>query len=276
MPQVTIDHLPMYYCDEGRGDVVVLLHGLGSSCDDWHQQQAILSQYYRVITIDLRGHGRSGKPNEPYSIHQFATDVTGLLSHLQIERFHLVGFSMGGMTAFQMAVDHPTHLLSLTVINSAPAVPYQRLAEKILVWQRLLAIRVLGMETLGRIIGRKLFPAPQQKPLLEQFTAQMKKNCKSAYIHSLKSFLGWSVTDQLHKLTMPVLVIGADHDYTTTESKRAYAEKIQRVQVAVVKDSHHATPIDQPQQLNHLLLEFLAQPFQSTRISPANSTSHIQ
>ena len=119
----------IYYEDVGRGEPLILIHGLGSSTQDWEYQIPELQKYFRVIAIDVRGHGRSGKPVETYSIQTFANDIKALIKHLELDKPHIVGISMGGMIAFQLAVDHPELLGSLTIVNSAPEVKAHNLKQ---------------------------------------------------------------------------------------------------------------------------------------------------
>jgi len=108
--------VPISYTDEGHGPPVVLIHGLASSGDrNWRRPGVIqrLTPHYRVITIDVRGHGRSGKPESEsaYGV-QLEEDVVRLLDRLHIHRAHLVGYSMGGMIAMKMLVLHPDRVQS--------------------------------------------------------------------------------------------------------------------------------------------------------------------
>ena len=75
MPTVAVNGIEVYYEQAGEGRPVLLLHGLGSSTRDWEYQTAVLSREYRVITMDVRGHGRSSRPPGPYSVAQFAQDA---------------------------------------------------------------------------------------------------------------------------------------------------------------------------------------------------------
>ena len=97
----------LHYEEYGRGAPLVLVHGLGSSCQDWEMQIPELAADYHLILLDLRGHGRSDKPRERYSIAGFSADLMALLEHLNTGPVHFVGLSMGGMVGFQFAVDHP-------------------------------------------------------------------------------------------------------------------------------------------------------------------------
>ena len=112
MPELTLKDTNIYY--ELHGDasnpVVLFLHGLGSSVRDLDLQVPAFSHDYCVLTIDMRGHGRSSKPSEQYSMPIFAKDVIAVMDNLQIEKAHIVGLSMGGMIAFQLAVDCPERI----------------------------------------------------------------------------------------------------------------------------------------------------------------------
>jgi len=257
MQYCTVNNIKLCYQDVGSGETIVFLHGLGSNSTDWQQQIDHFSQKYRVIAIDCRGHGRSDKPEGKYTIPLFCSDVLQLLSILKIEAFHLVGFSMGGMMAFQIAVDNPQMIKSLTIINSAPAVPYNTLAMKIMVWSRLALIKFMGLEKLSKVISKKLFPLDNQNNLRSQFSASMQMLTKSSYARSLISFLGWDVSDKLPLLTMPVLVVAAEHDYTPVEVKKEYCKKISNAKLVVISNSYHATPMDQPDTLNEHIASFI-------------------
>src|SRR3979490_2760123 len=107
------DGCNLHYEEYGKGPALILVHGLGSSCLDWELQIPLLSTQYRLIVVDVRGHGRSDKPRERYSIPGFSADLLALMDYRQLERAHVVGLSMGGMIGFQLAVDQPQRLSSL-------------------------------------------------------------------------------------------------------------------------------------------------------------------
>ncbi|BFM16811.1 alpha/beta hydrolase [Maricurvus nonylphenolicus] len=257
MPYCNTNGIKLFYQESGQGEPVLFLHGLGSCGEDWQDQIDAFSHDYRVITVDTRGHGRSDKPLGPYNMPTYASDVINLLDHLGIKRCHLVGFSMGGMIAFQIAADAPERLNSLTIVNSAPAVPYNTLSEKLEFCLRIAVIRLFGMKLLARIIGKRLFPEARQKSLYQRFITRMQGNPTTTYIEVIKSLIGWDVRPTLGNLEMPVLIISADNDYTPVSYKTEYANKISTANLVVINNSRHATPIDQPQQLNKEVFQFL-------------------
>lgn len=115
--------VPIHYVDKGRGVPVVLLHGFtGSYARHWEAtgvMEALETAGYRVIAMDCRGHGQSGKPSDPgqYGL-EMVRDVVRLLDRLNIGRAHIVGYSMGGAIANQLLVNYPGRLITATLLGA--------------------------------------------------------------------------------------------------------------------------------------------------------------
>lgn len=257
MPVVNLETISLYYEEQGKGEPLLLLHGLGSDGRSWEYQIEPFAKHFRVIVADVRGHGRSAKPSGPYSVSQFARDIFALLDHLQIDQFHLLGLSMGGMIGFQMAVDQPERFKSLTIVNSGPELVPRGFRQKWQIWQRRLITRFVSMEKIGEIIGGRLFPEPHQAAYKEQFVQQMGGNDPQAYRAATNALLGWSVSEKLDRIQFPVLVISADMDYTPVALKEAYVRQLPTARLHVIENSRHATPVDQPEAFNTAVLQFL-------------------
>lgn len=249
----------LHYEESGFGTPVLLVHGLGSSTRDWEYQVPELEKRHRVIALDVRGHGQSDKPRERYSIGAFAEDVIALLDHLHLGRVHLVGISMGGMIGFELATRWPERLNSLTIVNSAPEVKPRNLREYLEVARRLFLAHVLGLDTVGKALGKLLFPKPEQADLRRKIQQRWPQNDKRAYLSSLHAIIGWGVQERLARITCPTLVISADRDYTPVSLKQAYVGNLPNARLVVIEDSRHATPLDQPERFNTTLLDFLEQ-----------------
>lgn len=118
------------YVDQGVGEPIVLLHGVGGSVETWTASGILqeLTRNYRVIAFDQRGHGKSGKPHDPGKYgREMDLDVIRLLDHLGITRAHVAGYSLGGMIVSQLITLHPERFASATLIagpgrfaNTAP------------------------------------------------------------------------------------------------------------------------------------------------------------
>ncbi|HNS40900.1 MAG TPA: alpha/beta hydrolase, partial [Promineifilum sp.] len=181
MPTVHTNGINMYYEAAGQGEPLLLLHGLGSQSEDWAFQFPAFSQHYRVIAPDIRGHGRSDKPRGPYSVSMMADDVLGMLDALAIESTHIVGLSMGGMIAFQMAVDHPERVRSMVIVNSGPSLVPRTIREWLALQQRLLLAQLFSPARSGEFISRRLFPKPEQAAMREQLVERWSANDPGAY-----------------------------------------------------------------------------------------------
>ncbi|MBW2478154.1 MAG: alpha/beta hydrolase [Deltaproteobacteria bacterium] len=258
MPVEPIDDLPIYYEVHGQGPTLILIHGLGSSHLDWEHQVEFLAEHFQIVTIDLRGHGKSGKPPGPYSVSLFASDVAKLIRSLRLAPAHVAGISMGGMVAFQLAIDAPELLKSLVIINSGPALVLRTTQERAAFFLRGLIIRCLGMGYLAQMLGKMLLPEPHQKSLQIKLINRWSKNDKKAYLASLRAITGWSVEDHISAIQCPSLIMSADNDYTPVGFKQAYLSKMIRAELVVIRNSRHLSPIDQPKQVNNAILKFLS------------------
>ncbi|MBT1065354.1 alpha/beta hydrolase [Bowmanella sp. Y26] len=251
------DNVRLRYQDVGRGAPVLLLHGLGSCTEDWLYQIAALSTNNRVIALDLRGHGQSAAVRQAYLMRQLAEDAQALMEHLQLPAYHVVGFSMGGMVAFELALHAKESVQSLVIINSGPQALANSAKKRWQLMLRQLIISVLGMRSLGRVIGRKLFPQPHQQALRERFESGMAKMDKTSYQLALRAISQFSVQSSLPRITQPTLVISSDQDYTPISHKAEYVRLMPNARLVVIENSRHATPIDQPDALNKVLTEFI-------------------
>jgi pimeloyl-ACP methyl ester carboxylesterase len=258
MPKLHVRDIGLCYEVNGQGQPVVFIHGLGSSARDWELQVPVFSKQYQVVTFDIRGHGKSDKPRGPYSIPLFAADTAELIKELGFTPAHVVGISLGGMIALQLAVSAPDLVRSLTVVNAGPEFIVRTAKERLQVLQRQLIVRLLGMRKMGEVLSKRLFPKPDQEELRRLFVEHWAENDPRAYRDAMRAIVGWSVTDHLSEIQCPTLVIAADQDYTPVALKEGYAARMPRAELVVIGDSRHATPVEQPEQFNEALMAFLS------------------
>ena len=258
MPKQLANNINVYYEIHGEGQPLVFIHGLGSSTQDWEPQVAEFAKSFKVITFDLRGHGQSDKPAGPYTLSQYSDDLAGLLQALGIASAHIVGISLGGGIAFQFAIDHPTQVKTMTIVNSAPTLgdPAQVKPE---IDRRVGIVQQMGMRAMGQALAPNLFPKPEHAALRESFVESWAQNDPQAYIEATRSMLDWNVIAQLGAIKCPSLIIAADQDYSPVAVKEAYIKLMPNAQLVVIPDSHHATPIERPAEFNAALAKFLAE-----------------
>lgn len=262
---ITINDTRIHYEVAGSGEPLLLIHGLGSSGRDWFAQVDHFADTYRVITLDVRGHGKSGT-SDGYSLPVLAQDAATLLRELDAAPATVVGLSLGGMIAFQLAIDHPELVQRLVIVNSRPEVRLESFHDY---WQyglRWLVARLLGMRTTGHILAHRLFPKPEQGRLRTAFIDRWAQNDRNAYLRILDAIVGWSVADRIGTITCPTLLVVAEEDYTPFSKKRDYAQQIPNAELVVLPDTRHAAPVEQPDHFNTVLEDFL----QRTRPSAAS------
>ena len=257
--RIQVNDIDVAYTTAGPPDAepVLLIHGLGSSRHDWRLQVPALARGHCVVAYDVRGHGDTDKPRSRYRMAQLADDAVGLARALGLGPVHVVGLSLGGMIGFQMAVDHPDMVRSLAVVNSGPEVVARSVRDWWRLQLRLFLTWAFGPVAIGHLVGKRLFPRPEQEPLRRAFRDQVASNDRHAYLNMTRAIVGWSVADRLARVTCPVLVVTGDRDYTPVAAKEAYVARLADARLVVVADSGHATPIDQPDALNRELLAFL-------------------
>ncbi len=257
MPYDTVDDTRLHYTERGRGAPLLFVHGLGSSSRDWAAQVEDFAKRYRVLRVDLRGHGRSERGEGPYSIAQFAREVAVLLRKHAHGPAHVVGLSMGGMVALELAASAPRLLRSLVVVNS---VADMRLHSWRDVWfyvSRRLAVQALGMRRVGRLLARQLFVKPDQGALRRTLVERWAGTDKQAYLWSMDAIMQWSVADRLHRIDTPTLLVSSDEDYTPVAEKRQIRAQMPRAELAVVHDARHALPVERPAAFNAVVDDFL-------------------
>jgi len=246
----------LFYRSRGHGAPLVMLHGLGSSTEDWEYQLPAFVRRRRVVMPDFRGFGASDKRG-PYTVETFTSDVWTLLEHLDIGRFDLLGYSMGGAVAMQMAIERPQAIGRLILSNTLPSFRTDTMAKRALMWSRLLVMSAFGPRMLASIFTKRLYPKPDQAELRERLARRNALNDRWVYIATVRNLTRWSVQDRIDRLTMPVLVLAAEDDYFKVDDVEVFARALPNARLRIFPGTHHGLPMEQPEAYNAAVLEFL-------------------
>lgn len=252
----TVNGVRIAFEELGRGDAVLLLHGLGGSHDDWRLQLPEFAKRYRVIVPDLRGFGASGR-REPFTIQQHARDMLALMDALEIPDARVVGLSMGGAVAIEMSLARPGAVASLVLANTAPSFRLSSWERRRMAWLRILLASLLGVGAVARITGRGFFPARGQGRLRRRLIRRASETSRWVYLATLRALTRWNAEERLAAIRVPTLVLGAEFDMTTTAEKRHWAERIHGARVVELPGSRHHSEQDSPERFNHEVLAFL-------------------
>jgi 3-oxoadipate enol-lactonase len=258
MPKLLVDNTGIYYEVTGQGEPLVFIHGLASNSRSWKKQVPFFSQHYRVITYDIRGHGRSDKHIESYSIELFAADTRELLRTLGIGSAHVVGFSMGGMVAFQLAVDAPELVRSLVAVNCCPEGSMRTFNNGVECVKHMVGLQINGIRHRGKNNSGKPLPAFGEARPHQSVIQRMAVTNKLAYANAFGALVKWSVADRLDTIKCPTLMITSDEDFVPVSIKEGYASKIPCAELVVINNSRHGTPRESTEEFNAVLLEFVS------------------
>ncbi|MEM9056387.1 MAG: alpha/beta fold hydrolase [Pseudomonadota bacterium] len=257
MPTAIINGAELYFETHGSGEPLLLIHGLGSSHLDWEFQVPDFARHFQVITVALRGFGPSDRTQGPFTVEQHASDIAALLDHLKLRKTHLLGYSMGGAIAFQLAVDFPNRLRSLVVVNSQPSFELDHWRKHMMVITRIGMAKLMGMQRMARYVAKRIFPGPHQAHLRETMRERHGGNCRTVYLATLRALAGWTVADRIGEIRVPTLVLAGADDLSPVEEKRRFTDSMPNAVCRIIANSGHGTPFDQTRELNAAVLDFL-------------------
>jgi 3-oxoadipate enol-lactonase len=259
MPMIDADGCLLNVTVEGRdgGPTLMLSNSLGCTLQMWDPQMPALTQIFRVIRYDRRGHGKSSVPPGPYSIERFGRDVLAILDDLNIEKVHWCGLSMGGMVGQWLGANAPERLDKIVLSNTSSYYPDPSF------WHaRIKAVRDNGLASIAdAVIGGWLTQEfrDRQPDLAEKMKAMLVATPLEGYIGSCQALAQLDLRADLPKIKSPTLVIAGRYDKSTPI---AMAEAI-RSQIPgasmTILDAAHISNVEATLAFNDAVLGFLTQ-----------------
>jgi 3-oxoadipate enol-lactonase len=238
--------------------LVVLSHSLACSMVMWTPQLDLLEADFGVLRFDTRGHGDSDAPQGSYTLEQLVDDAIGLMDALDIDRFHWVGLSMGGMIGQGIALHHSSRLESLVLADTAAIIPDAAQP----VWQeRIDAARKQGMQAVAESTLERWFTPNYLElnpPAIEQIRRQILATPVAGYIGCSEAIRRLNYLDQLSGLQTPTLImVGADDPGTPVEASEAMQEQIKGSNLVVIPEAAHLSNIEQSEIFSTNLMDHL-------------------
>jgi 3-oxoadipate enol-lactonase len=239
---------------------VVFIHGFPFSQEMWRPQVAELSRDYRVITYDVRGHGKSKVGDGQYTIEFFVDDLIGLLDHLRIEKVVVVGLSMGGYIALRSIERNPERFRGLVLCDTRSEADTNE--GKIKRAASIQSVRTGGVKKYAEGFVRAVF-APQtfeRNPEAVKFIRNIIENTSPISIAGTLLALAsrTDTTESLSKINVPTLILVGEHDaLTPVSAARSMNEKIRQSELYVISDAAHLSNLENPEEFNKHLSGFL-------------------
>jgi 3-oxoadipate enol-lactonase len=263
MPRILVNGIGLNYVEAGSGEPLLLIMGFGGDHLAWAFQTPVFARRYRVIAFDNRGAGQSDVPDVPYTTRMMADDAVGLLDALGVERAHVLGVSLGGMIAQEVALNHPRRVRSLQ-LHCTLARPDAYMRALLESWR---AVRAKATpEEWMRIVAPWLFAPATYAERPELVEGIIQTGLANPYPFTLTGFLrqgdavrSHDTLDRLGALACPTLVSVAEDDILVPPRfSRALAAAIPGAALQTVERAGHCYFWERPDTFNTTSLAFLA------------------
>lgn len=252
----------LYFEVEGKGYPLVLMPGFATGSWIWYKQLPELSRYYQTIVFDNRGVGRSERLIFPYNMQSMVNDVLQLLNFLGIEKAHILGASMGGFIAQELALQHSERVASLILCCTSFGGKNHVSPSA----ETLLALASLQDPNSEPKIRKSLnfaFAPEFQRLNPQEIEKVVEKRLANpilgaAYVSQLQAAMAFDTEDRLATLQIPTLVVTGDQDLMVpAENSHNLVNRIKGAKLVVINGAGHSVFIESAQTFNQLVIDFL-------------------
>jgi 3-oxoadipate enol-lactonase len=254
------DDIEVAWFEAGRGEPLVLVHGLGDDHRAWRRTLPDLMLRHRVVLYDLRGHGQTTLGNPDGTLRQLGNDLVGLLDVLEVERARIVGFSLGGTIAMRVAIDHPGRVDRLVLVATS-----SRVGRSAAGWYRERVAMVKNedswlRETLDRDTADVYAQAPNELEdglLIRRQSTEDPRGYGNACA-AMAALFERPLDPELGEITAPALIIASDLDqHCPPKAAEIIREGISGSRLELIKGAGHAIPVERGFELAASINRFL-------------------
>ena len=263
MPTVRVGDLSMHYVEAGAGEPLVLIMGLGADHLAWAFQLPAFAARYRVIALDNRGAGQTDAPDHPYTTRMMADDTVGLMDALGVSRAHVLGVSMGGMIAQEMALNHASRVRSLQLhctLGRPDAYSRAQIAVGRVQHHKLTREEALRSTYLWLFAPATYAERPELVELILQGAlANPHPMTLTGFLRQCDAVESHDALDRFSAIACPTLVSVADGDnLVPPRFSRALAERIPGAEFRLIEGAGHGYFWERAEPFNQMCLDFLS------------------
>jgi 3-oxoadipate enol-lactonase len=264
MPQVRVGQIKLFYEDDGHGEPIVWIHGLGIDHRVWGLQMPLFAQHFRCLAFDNRDAGQSDRSPGSYTIKTMADDTIGLMDALAIDKAHIVGLSMGGAITQELAIAYPARVKRLVLVSTYTSA--DRRGADVLNSFALMRARFSREEyahaTSPWVFTYRDYLTPG---LVDLATTRFMEDPyflpADVYARHVEAALSHFTEDRLSRIAAPTLIVAGDDDLLTPlRFARTLHEHIPGATLTVIQGGGHAFILTHAEEFNRLVLSFLTAP----------------
>src|SRR5437016_7674390 len=235
---------------EGSGPLVLFLHGIRGNRRNWNLQLPVFAQHFRAAAWDARGYGDSDDYEGPLHFDHLTGDVLRVAEHLKADKLHLVGLSMGGRIARNVALHYPERLHSLTLINSTPGFDSLSTDQ---VRKFVVERKTHTADAVRQLLGSRARPGAY-----EELTESISRLHEKSYLKTVEASVAQDRAAPIEAIRVPTLIIGGDEDTVyPPELAQEMARRIPGAQLVMMEGAGHLVNLEQPERFDAAVLPFL-------------------
>jgi 3-oxoadipate enol-lactonase len=250
----------IYWDEQGQGEPLLLIMGLGYPSDAWYRTRPALAQKYRTVALDNRGVGRSEMPPGPYPIPVMASDAAAVLDAAGVDTAHVFGISMGGMIAQEFTLQYPQRVRSLILGCTACGGPHAVRSDAEAT-AMLMARGTMTKEEAAEAAVPFIYDRGTARQLIDEDIDRRRPwfPAGQAYNAQLQGILAWEAYSRLSQINVPTFVIHGETDrLVPVGNGKLIAEKIPGARLVTLKNASHIFTTDQTEESHRAILDFLA------------------
>jgi len=246
----------IYIGDEGKGFPLILIHGFLGSSKMWEPQINFFKNHFRVITPDLPGFGKSNKAKSHNSIQSIANLLMDCLEEKKIDKFYLLGHSMGGMIVQEIAKKYGNKIVKLICYSTGPRGEMPGRFES--VDQSRENLKKKGLEITVKNIAKTWFVRKENAKYFDICIEAGKQTSTKAADDALIAFKNWNGVDTLKNIKNETLIVWGDQDKSyNLEQIKTLEKSIKKSKLVIFKNCAHNVHLEQPDQFNNTIKNFL-------------------
>jgi pimeloyl-ACP methyl ester carboxylesterase len=259
--RATCNDVEVAWFEVGRGEPLVLIHGLADDHRAWRRTLPDLALRHRVVLYDLRGHGQTSLGKSDGTLRQLGDDLVALMDAIAVDRADVAGFSLGGTVAMRAAIDHPDRIHRLALVATSSRVGrsaaewYRRRVEMVVRNDPLLR------QTLDRDTADVYAEAPAEleEGLLIRRQSTADPGGYGNACAAMAALNAAPLDPELHAIAAPTLIVASERDqHCPPRAAEIIASGIGRCRLEIIPDAGHAIPVEKPLELASLINSFLA------------------